>query len=90
MNAAAFRAHAVEWINRRLAPTGVVVDEDTRLFAGGLINSIRVLELIAFTETSIGRTIADREIRMDNFRTVRRIAEVFIIESANGGSDVAA
>jgi acyl carrier protein len=75
---AGFVANTVDWINRALAPAGVVVTADTPLFAGGLINSIRVLELIAWTERAIGRQIIDREIRMDNFRTVRRIAEVFV------------
>lgn len=72
----------VEWIARRLVPPGTRVDADTLLFQGGLVNSIRVLELIAWTERAIDRTITDPEIRMDNFRTPRRIAEVFF-----GGND---
>jgi hypothetical protein len=36
-----------------------------------------VLELIAWTEREIGRIITDAEIRLDNFRTVQRIADVF-------------
>ena len=82
-----FVAEMVAWINQRLAPPGVTITADTPLFAGGLINSIRVLELIAWTERAIGAEIPDQRIRMDNFRTVRRIAEVFVAE---GGSDVAA
>jgi hypothetical protein len=70
----------LEWLNRRLAPPGVMIDADTPLFRGGIINSIRILELIAWTERSTGRTVADRDIRLDNFCTVRRIAEVFVEE----------
>jgi acyl carrier protein len=44
-----------------------------------VINSIRVLELIAWTERAIGREIPDGQIRMDNFQTVTRIAEVFLL-----------
>jgi acyl carrier protein len=87
----AFVARTVEWINRTLVPADVTVDADTPLFASGLINSIRVLQLIAWTEHATGQRIADASIRMDNFRTVRRIAEVFCVTPADkGGSDVAA
>lgn len=86
----AFVARTVDWINRTLVPAGVSVDADTPLFANGLINSIRILKLIAWTEHAIGRRVPDSAIRMDNFRTVRRIAEVFCASKAMGGSDVAA
>jgi hypothetical protein len=45
----AFLAALLEWLNRKLAPSGVLIEADTPLFAGGLINSIRILELIAWT-----------------------------------------
>ena len=78
MGRADFVRATVAWINRRLAPAGVRVGADTPLFAGGLIDSIRILQLIAWTEARTGRTIPDRAIRMDNFQTVARIAEVFL------------
>jgi len=65
------------WLNHRMAPVGVTIENDTELFASGLIDSLRVLELIAWTERETGRTIPDRMIRMENFRTPRRIAAVF-------------
>jgi hypothetical protein len=73
----AFVHALLEWLNRRLAPPGVRIGPDTPLFAGGMINSIRILELIAWTEREMGGTIPDPMIRMDNFATARRIAEVF-------------
>ena len=75
-----FVSEMLEWLNRRLAPPGVAIDADTPLFRTGIINSIRILELIAWTERATGRTIPDREIRMDNFQSVRRIADVFVEE----------
>jgi acyl carrier protein len=72
-----FATRMVEWINRTLVPPGVTVDADTPLFANGLINSIGILKLIAWTEHATGQRIPDSSIRMDNFRTVQRIAEVF-------------
>jgi acyl carrier protein len=78
-----FVAELVAWINRKLAPPGTVVHGATPLFAGGLINSIRILEIIAWVERAIGRRVADPEIRMDNFRTVERIAAVFVPEASH-------
>lgn len=67
----------VAWLNRRLAPDGVVLGPDTELFADGLIDSMRILDLIAYTEVGTGRTIPDEQVRMDYFATPRRIAETF-------------
>jgi len=86
MPAEMFISETVAWINRTLVPAGVTIDADTPLFAGGLINSIRVLRLIAWTEHALGNRIPDARIRMDYFRTVRQIAITF----AQGANDVAA
>jgi acyl carrier protein len=75
-----FIAEMVAWLERRLAPTEIVIAADTPLFTPGLMDSIRVLELIAYTERAIGSVIPDSRIRMDNFRTVGRIADVFLTE----------
>jgi acyl carrier protein len=75
----------VSWLNRRFAPAGRTIAADTPLFADGLINSIRILEIIAWTEQRIGRQIPDTSIRMDNFRTVESIARAFIPEEAHAG-----
>ena len=73
-----FADRMVAWLNEELAPTGMRVDADTPLFATKLLDSLKVLELIAFTEQAIGRPIPDSHIRMDNFQTVARIATVFL------------
>lgn len=78
-----FTRDLLDWLNAKLAPRGVVIDADTPLFEDGLIDSIRVLELIAWTERAAGGEIPDTMIRMDNFRTPRRIAEVFAREVAD-------
>ena len=78
-----FEVRMVEWINRAVVPAGVVVDAETPLFAHGVINSIGILKLIAWTEHATRQRIPDKSIRMDNFRTVRRIAEVFCIPEAD-------
>ena len=75
-----FVADLLAWVNRRFAPPGMAIEAETPLFAGGLINSMRILDVIAWTERATGRAIADREICMANFATVGRIADVFCAE----------
>ena len=81
-----FIASTLEWINARLAPPGVVVTLETKLFAEGIISSIKVLDLIAWTERAIGSEIADKDIKLDNFRTVQRIADVFVKEEQHAAA----
>lgn len=88
---ATFVARTVEWINRSLVPEGVTIEADTPLFANGLIDSIRILRLIAWTEHALDLRIPDTRIRMDYFRTVRTIADTFAMSaSTKGDSDAAA
>ena len=47
---------------------------------------MRILELIAYTERAIGRMIPDNLIRMDNFSSIARIAEVFLGEPTNAAA----
>ncbi|MGH7505221.1 MAG: acyl carrier protein [Longimicrobiales bacterium] len=77
---ARFMSELLAWVRTRLAPDGEAIDADTSLFEDGRIDSIRILELIAWTERELGRTIPDRWIRMDYFATVRRIADTFVGE----------
>lgn len=73
-----FIADMVSWLNRRFASSAKTIARDTPLFESRLIDSIRILELIAWTERAIGRRIPDASIRLDNFRTVERVAETFL------------
>jgi acyl carrier protein len=73
-----FTSQMLVWLNDEVAPKGSRVHADTPLFATRLLDSLKVLELIAFTEQAIGHAIPDSHIRMDNFQTVARIAAVFL------------
>lgn len=57
------------------------IDAGTYLFDEGLIDSLKILQLIAFIETEIGQTIADADVVMDNFRSVRTMAERFAVRT---------
>ena len=74
---AAFLEALLAWLNRRFARDGIVIAADTPLFAGRLIDSLRILELIAFTEHTLALRIPDSAVRMDNFASAARIAQVF-------------
>lgn len=81
---ARFERDMLAWLNRRFGDEARRFDATTPLFEDGLIDSIRILEIIAWVEETGGRTIPDREIRMDRFRSVRRIARHFV----QGAGDV--
>ena len=86
VDSAQFVAAMLGWLNERLAKSNVIIGADTPLFESGLIDSIRVLELIAWTEEAVGAVIPDVRIRMDNFRTVARIADVFVLEESDAAA----
>jgi acyl carrier protein len=81
-----FTTEMLRWLNARVAPAGVTIHADTPLFARGLMDSIRVLELIAYTERAIDSTIPDSRMRMDNFHTVTRIADVFLEDCSDAAA----
>ena len=63
--------------SRRRAPVRVEVDGQTPLFESGLIDSLAILELIAFVEEATGRPIPAREVHLKHFGTIDRICNAF-------------
>jgi acyl carrier protein len=61
-----------------LAESAKKVELDTPLFDEGWLDSLKILQLIAFLETESGRTIPDELIVMDRFRTVAVIIRNFL------------
>ncbi|MGH9201743.1 MAG: phosphopantetheine-binding protein, partial [Vicinamibacterales bacterium] len=55
----------------------VSIDADTHLFDVGLIDSLKILQLIAFIESESGHTIPETDVVMANFRSVRTMAARF-------------
>lgn len=78
-------AELLAWLNERFAPDGPPIRDDTPLFVGGLLDSLRVLDLVAWTERAIGCEIPDNAIRADNFATPARIAERFATRTPDAG-----
>jgi acyl carrier protein len=53
------------------------ITSDTRLFEDRVIDSLKVLELIAFLQAALGRKIPDAQVVLANFRSIATIARVF-------------
>ncbi len=50
------------------------LEDDTGLFSEGLIDSLSVMDLVAFVEEQLGCPIPPAEITLDNFDSINRIA----------------
>lgn len=73
-----FEERLLAFIRRELIrDRTITIDENTYLFEPGLIDSLKLLQLIAFVEVETERLVPDREVVMEHFRTVRAIATHF-------------
>lgn len=78
LDATKFEGDLLTFINTTLVPSGKsAVDAETPLFEGGLINSIKILDLIAFVEKSLGVRIPEKLMVMKHFRSPRAITTTF-------------
>jgi acyl carrier protein len=55
----------------------ISIDESTPLFSSGLVDSLGILELMAYVEESTGRAITVANVNVRNFATVERICQRF-------------
>ena len=79
MTAAQLSDRLLRYTRERLAEPEVAasITPDTRLFEDRVIDSLKVLELIAFLQSTLGRKIPDAQIVLSNFRSIATIAQVF-------------
>ena len=68
------QAQIHQFIAGRYPDVEMGVDED--IFALGFSNSLFAVELVMFIEKTFGFTVRNDELRLDNFRTVRSMAEL--------------
>jgi acyl carrier protein len=45
------------------------------IFALGFVNSLLAMQLVAFVEKEFGVAVADEDLDLDNFRSIRAIAD---------------
>lgn len=75
MSEISLQTRIVAFINGTLlAPGKPSVVRDTLLFERGVLDSLQVLDLIAFVEAETGRALPDSAIRLANFRSADAIA----------------
>lgn len=79
MTAAELSDRLLRFTRERLAEPEVAssITANTRLFEDRVIDSLKVLELIAFLQSTLGRKIPDAQIVLSNFRSIATIAQVF-------------
>ena len=63
--------------SRRRRSNAAAVDAHTPLFESGLVDSLAILELIAFVERATGRPIPARQVHIRHFSTIERICTAF-------------
>jgi acyl carrier protein len=68
-------AHGLTSRRRKAVPSDL--NGETPLFQTGLIDSLAILELIAFVEEATGRPIPARQVHMRHFGTIDRICAAF-------------
>jgi acyl carrier protein len=59
------------------ARSAATIDASTPLFETGVIDSLGIIDLLAFVESATGRPIPMRKVDMRYFGTVDRIARTF-------------
>lgn len=63
-----------------------MLGEDDALLAGGVIDSIGVVELVAFLEEEFGLTIVEDEITEENLGTLSAITRFVQVRCSNNGN----
>jgi acyl carrier protein len=58
------------------------LSDTSPLLEGGVLDSLGLMDLVAYLEKEFGIEIADDDIRVDNFRTVADVAR--LVERLNG------
>ncbi len=64
-----------DYIIRNLAYTGESWEADTSLVGVGIIDSVGVLELVAYLQSEFGIEIVQEDVTLDNFDSVNRMAD---------------
>ncbi|MBB4683792.1 acyl carrier protein [Amycolatopsis jiangsuensis] len=55
---------------------GLSFTDEQDIFALGFVNSLFAMELVMFIEKAFGTRIPNEELKLDNFRTVERMADL--------------
>ena len=79
LNTSQLEQRLLSFTREKLADPGIAssITVETRLFEDRVVDSLKILELIAFLQSEIGRKIPDSQIVLANFQSIATIARVF-------------
>jgi acyl carrier protein len=66
----------VDFVRERFPAAPVVLTAETALLDGGIIDSLGVIDLMAFLEAEHGIEIDDADYAMENFETIASLAQL--------------
>jgi acyl carrier protein len=69
----------------QLSATGTELGADTDLIQAGIVNSLSIMELIAFLEKETGAHVPLEDLMLDSIRTVRTITAVYGSHTPDAG-----
>ena len=52
----------------------VELNDDTQLFKSAVVNSLFALEIVIFVETTFGIRLKRKDVKLENFESINRIA----------------
>ena len=64
---------------------GRAVRVSTPLFAAGLLDSLKILDLICFVEAALGIRIPDHRVTLANFKSIQAISDAFCKGQGHAG-----
>ena len=81
------RAELRSFLGSRFPQVELADEED--IFALGFVNSLFAMELVLFVERTFGLEVPNDELTLDNFRSIKSIAELVQRQSGQAQSDQA-
>lgn len=69
-------ASIVGFVRERFPAAPAILSGETALFEGGVIDSLGVIDLMAFLEAEHGVQIDDADYAMENFETIGHLAQL--------------
>ena len=59
------------------------LQDDEDMFAAGHVNSLFAMQMVLFIESNFGIRLANKDLRLDNFRSINQIASLIERKLAN-------
>ncbi len=72
-----FSKKLLQFIKQNLTKDQQIINPTTRLFEDGVIDSLKILDLIAYIESELGIEIADQDVVMEHFLSIETIDQFF-------------